>query len=190
MFKSWKFRILFPLIFIGLLVLTKFILWDFVISEGKRVGNLTKISKKGKFWFTKTWEGTLDEGSGDKLTTQFSVSDDVMGKELYAYEGKQVILYYEQHLLGWPRDTTYDVIRWTPKKVTSSESHYDYDDNDELQVSTVMESDTQAAKELSKALFCSLLGSLFKNKELYDQVKAHVKQDNLYLYRQYKKCNE
>ena len=46
--KSWKFKILFPVIVITLLIMAKFILWDFPMSSGKRVGNLTKISKKGK----------------------------------------------------------------------------------------------------------------------------------------------
>ena len=56
--------------------LTKWALFDFNISSGKRVGNLVKISKKGKFIFLKTWEGTLDEGSGDKLTYYFSVKSE------------------------------------------------------------------------------------------------------------------
>ena len=111
--KSWKFKILAPIILLTLIVVAYFILFDFPISTGKRVGNLVKISKKGKV--IKTWEGTIDEGSGDKLTTYFSVKSDKVGQELYDYEGKGVILYYEEYLIGWPEDTNYNVVAWNPK---------------------------------------------------------------------------
>ena len=54
--KSWKFKVFFPLSIIILAILAKFILWDFKISSGKRVGNLTKISKKGKIIIEKIGE--------------------------------------------------------------------------------------------------------------------------------------
>ena len=76
------------LIITGLLLigyLTVWVLFDFNISTGKRVGNLVKISKKGKFIFLKTWEGTLDEGSGDKLTYYFSVKNEKVAQELFSY---------------------------------------------------------------------------------------------------------
>lgn len=177
---SWKWKILFPVIVLTLLVGTKYVLWDFPVSNGKRVGNLTKISKKGKFWFTKTWEGTIDEGSGDKLTTQFSVKSEVLGEELYAYEGKQVVLYYEEHFLGWPRDTKYDIKSWKPK-----------DSNIIVNNTSSSEGlDRELVDEISKTLFCTLLGSLYKDKELYQRVKDFIKKENLYLYNQYQRCNE
>ncbi|MCT4641309.1 MAG: hypothetical protein N4A33_03360 [Bacteriovoracaceae bacterium] len=172
--KSWKFKILFPIVLIVLAVGTKYVLWDLPISSGKRVGNLTKISKKGKL--LKTWEGTIDEGSGDKLTSYFSVKSDKLGEELYKYEGRQVIIYYEEYLVGWPRDTKYNVTSWKPK---------------EMEVMSISNTSTDTmTKELGKTLFCSMLGSLYKNKELYDQVKDFIEEDNLYLYKQYDKCNE
>lgn len=172
--KSWKWKILFPVIVLTILVGTKFILWDFPISNGKRVGNLTKISKKGKF--LATWEGTVDEGSGDKLTSFFSVSDNAIGDELYNYEGRQVIIYYEQYLVGWPRETNYDVVSWKPKDLGSGTME--------------VQSSGEALNLLSKTLFCSLLGAIYNNQELYQQVKAHIKENNLFLYNQVSACND
>ena len=176
--KSWKWRLLFPFILVGLLVLAKYILWNFPVSNGKRVGNLTKISKKGKFWFTKTWEGTIDEGSGDQLTSQFSVKDEGLAEELYKYEGKEVVIYYEQHFLGWPRETNYVVTSWKPKNSMNFSSP-----------TVNMSNNETVAGELSKTLFCSLLGSLYKNEKLYQEVKEFIKNDNLYLYKKYSDCN-
>lgn len=173
-----KIKIVASLIIVALLFLTKFILWDFKISSGKRVGNLTKISKRGKV--LKTWEGTIDEGSGDKLTSYFSVSSDEIGQELYKYEGRQVLIYYSEHLVGWPRDTKYDVISWKPKELEVNHS---------VDITESLENQNNS-KELSKILFCSMLGSLFKNKDLYKEVKDFIKRDNMFLYNQYNKCNE
>lgn len=176
--KSWKFKILFPIILITIAFIAKLVIWDFPVSNGKRVGNLVKISKKGKLF--KTWEGTIDEGSGDKLTSYFSVRNTDLGEELYAFEGKQVVIYYEEYLVGWPWDTKYNVTSWKPQK----------EKNLEVSSSTNNSSGDTAAEVLSKTLFCSMLGSLYKNEELYQKVKDFMKEDNLYLYNQYEKCNE
>lgn len=154
----------------------KWVLFDFNISAGKRVGNLVKISKKGKLLFLKTWEGTLDEGSGDKLTYYFSVKNEKVAQELYSYQGKQVTLYYEQHYIGWPRETNYEIVAWRPKEVESISSS-----SDSLKI---------AVSEVSRTLFCSFLGALFKDKDLYVKVKNFVKLENMYVYKQYDKCNE
>lgn len=177
--KSWKLKILLPVIFITLLILTKFILWDFPVSSGKRVGNLTKISEKGRI--LKTWEGTIDEGSGDKLTSNFSVKDDKLAEELYNYEGKQVIIYYDEYLMGWPRDTKYVVKAWKSKNEMATETSYE---------SSQVSGDSAVISALSQTLFCSLLGSLYKDRELYQKVKEFIKKENLYIYKQYAKCNE
>lgn len=176
--KSWKLKIILPFIIIALLALAKYILWNFPVSTGKRVGSLTKISKKGRF--IPTWEGTIDEGSGDKLTSNFSVKNEELATELYNYEGKQVILYYEQYILGWPRDTNYNITAWKPKD-------FAYQQADQEGYSTNTNNITEV---LSKTLFCSLIGSLFSNPDLYQKVKAHVKENNLYLYNQIDTCNE
>ncbi len=180
--KSWKWKILTPIVLITLIFCTFWVLYEFPVSSGKRVGNLTKISKKGKFYFTKTWEGTIDEGSGDKLTTYFSVSSDELGEELYAYEGKEVILYYEEHFMGWPRDTKYDIMSWKPK--TSS---LGYGDSAASSLGEVEES--SVSRELGKTLLCSFLGSIYQDKDLYSKMKEHIKASNLYLYKQFERCN-
>lgn len=186
--KSWKMKILLPVILVTLLVGGKYILWDFPISTGKRVGNLTKISKKGKFWPFKTWEGTIDEGSGDKLTSYFSVSDDELANELYNYEGKEVIIYYEEYLVGWPRDTKYDVVSWKSKNSTPQMLV----DNGYNQAATLTDETEPSSliDELQKTLFCSFLGSLYSDQDLYQKVKDHVQENNLYLYKQIQRCNE
>lgn len=152
----------------------KWSLFDFNISAGKRVGNLVKLSKKGRFLFLKTWEGTLDEGSGDKLTYYFSVRNEKVAQELYSYQGKQVTLYYEQHFFGWPRETNYEIVAWRPKDQEI------VDDSTSLKV---------AVSEVSKTLFCSFLGALYKDKGLYARVKDFVKSENMYVYKQYDRCN-
>ena len=176
--KSWKWKLLLPVITLTLLVATKYILWDFAVSSGKRVGNLTKISKKGNFY--PTWEGTLDEGSGEGLVSQFSVQSDSIGEELYNYEGRKVIVYYEQYLVGWPRDTTYNIVGWKPKEALAGAV-----DENIIQVA----SGDKALNFLSKTLFCSLLGTLFTDQALYQSVKEHVKKSNIFLYNQFDKCN-
>jgi len=152
----------------------KFVMFDYEISNGKRVGNLTKVSKKGKF--VQTWELTIDEGVGDKLTTFLSVKDDDLAQELFQFEGKQVILFYSEHFMGWPRDTKYVVTSWKPQET-------------KVEI-TPSNGDNKMLGLLEKSLFCSFLGSLRKNSELYEQVKQFMKQDNLYLYKQYQLCNE
>ena len=174
--KSWKFKVLTPIILVSLLVIAKFILFDFAVSSGKRVGNLVKISKKGKI--IKTWEGTIDEGSGDKLTSYFSVKDDKLAQELYDYEDKAVIIYYEEYIIGWPEDTNYNVTSWSPKDSSGDD---DMSESSKVKVSQSI---------LSRTLFCTLLGSIYKNKELYQAVKKHLEENNLYLFKQIDKCND
>lgn len=171
MFKS---KLFYAFLFIALLFLAKWVLWDMEISSGKRVGNLTKLSKVGKIPFLKTWEGTLDEGSGDKLTTEFSIENEELAKELYSYEGKQVILYYTQNVLSFPRETTTKIVSWKPK---------------EAAVVNNPEDQTQAP-QLDHSLFCAMLGAIYKNQDLYQKVKEFIKTDNPYLYYQYEKCNK
>lgn len=159
------------IIFILGLWATKWALWDMKVSSGKMVGHLTHITQKGKIPFLKTWEGTVDEGSGDKLTTYFSVKDENLAKELFTFEGKDVILYYDEHILGWPRKTKLVVFSWKTKKVPAKLA-----ENRPLEI-------------WEKTLFCSFLGSLLPNQDLYHKVKDFIKGQNLFIYNQYKKCN-
>ncbi len=176
---STKFFIL--IFFIAAIVGGKYFVFDYPISTGKRVGNLTKLSLKGKV--LKTWEGTIDEGSGDQLTTQFSVRSDALAKELYGYEGRKVVLYYEEYYLGWPRDTNYNVVSWKPQEDATEKKILEKVAERPLETSP-------ALTLLSKTLFCTFLGTLIKNPELYTQVKNYIKEQNLYLFKQYDVCNE
>ncbi len=174
--KSWKWKIFLPIFLIALLFVGKYILWNFPVSTGKRVGNLTKLSKKGKI--IPTWEGTIDEGSGDKLTSEFSVRDASIAEDIYNFEGREVIIYYEQYILGWPWETKYNVTSWKPKQP------------EQVVAQAIPGNEPEALNILSKTLFCSLLGTLISNNDLYQQVKEHVKETNLYLYNQFEKCND
>lgn len=176
-----KFIIL--LLFIISVVGGKFFAFDYPISNGKRVGNLTKLSLKGKI--LKTWEGTVDEGSGDKLTTEFSVRSDALANELYSFEGREVVLYYEEYYLGWPRDTNYNVTSWKPQEDSTQKEILK-----KVSEQQPVTSSSPALGLLSRTLFCTFLGSLIKNPRLYKEVKDYIKEQNLYLYNQYEVCNQ
>ena len=177
--KSIKFKIILPIVVLTLLFVGKLILWDFPISTGKRSVNLVKLSKKGKI--LKTWEGTMDLGSGDLLTFDFSVRNNELANEMYNYEGKTVSIYYEEYLAGWPWETKYNVVDWSQKNKTKSSAS---------QGKTTVESSSQALSLLNKTMFCSTIGTLYSDQSLYKQVKEHLKKNNLYLYRQIDKCND
>lgn len=156
----------------------KYILFDFAISSGKRAGNLTKISKKGKL--IKTWEGTIDEGSGDKLTSYFSVADDEIGQQLYEYEGRQVVIYYEEHLMAFPYDTKYNVFSWKNKNTG-------FDNQVSINQPSI---NASLLNQIEKTLFCSFIGALRSDRQLYLQVKELIKKNNHYLFQQYDRCND
>ena len=75
-------------------------------SDGSRVGELYKISKKGVFW--KSWEGELklsefnlrkggDDGSN---VFEFSSLSDDLGQKLQALQGRRVKITYRQWLIS------------------------------------------------------------------------------------------
>lgn len=73
-------------------------------SQGNRVGYVQKLSKRG--WLCKTWEGELQlsniPGSAPVLF-QFTVRSDSIAKVIEDAGGKQLQLYYKQHV-GLPTD--------------------------------------------------------------------------------------
>ena len=83
-------------------------------STGNRVGYVQKLSRRG--WLCKTWEGELQlsniPGSAPILF-QFTVRSDSLAKVIEDAFGKQVQLYYNQHV-GVPTncfgDTEYFVV--------------------------------------------------------------------------------
>jgi hypothetical protein len=89
----------------------------FTYSEGNRSGLLQKFSHKGNVF--KTYEGELVLNS---LTTAgtapfssekfyFSVADETLGEKMKNYEGKRVVMHYDQKngALPWRGDTEYIV---------------------------------------------------------------------------------
>ncbi len=94
---------------------------QYTFSRGMRSGKLVKISKKGVF--LKTYEGTLDLGSGDQLTWHFSIHDDKLGDQLVAQSGKNVSLEYRELIFKLFYETKYDVEAW---KLDGVSVDYDY----------------------------------------------------------------
>lgn len=87
-----------------------FAVTQYSFSRGVRSGKLVKVSKKGVL--LKTYEGTLDLGSGDGLTWEFSVHDDVIGEQLVSQTGRFVRLEYRELLYKVFYGTKYDVETW------------------------------------------------------------------------------
>lgn len=162
-------NIYYGIIFLLVSIFTKWLLWDINISSGKLIGTVQQIKQTGKVPFFKNWEGTL-KGSGNPIP--FSVKDNRIGLELLKLEGRPVTLYFNQSLISWPRKTDINITDWKLFKSNENEPNR----SDLLSL-------------FQKTLFCSFLGSLINNKELYQQVKDYIKAQNLFLYNQYQKCN-
>lgn len=106
-----KKNIILSIVVLGLLTTgLGYLFLTYTYSSGHRVGKLVKLSKKG--FVPKTWEGTMDLGSGDQLTWQFSVHKDDVGHELSKHSGKMVRLEYRELLWKVFYETKYDVIAW------------------------------------------------------------------------------
>ncbi|EPZ51102.1 hypothetical protein M902_2567 [Bacteriovorax sp. BAL6_X] len=80
-------------------------------SDGTRSGKLVRITKKGVFF--KTYEGTIDLGSGDRLTWGFSVHDKALGEQLVAQAGKNVKLEYKELFFKFIYETNNVVDGWS-----------------------------------------------------------------------------
>ncbi|OUR97126.1 hypothetical protein A9Q84_12415 [Halobacteriovorax marinus] len=93
-------------------------LLNYNYSNGIRSGRLVKLSKKGAL--VKTYEGTLDEGSGDQLTWNFSIHDTELGEELVKHTGQKVNLEYRELLYKVFYKTKYDVTSWKLLKTPGS----------------------------------------------------------------------
>ncbi|MCK5882927.1 MAG: hypothetical protein KAG61_04500 [Bacteriovoracaceae bacterium] len=93
-----------------IVVLAIVLVLNYGYSSGNRTGKLVKLSKVG--YLLKTYEGTLDLGSGDELTWQFSVHKDKVGDELMQQTGKQIRLHYKEHLFNLFYKSKYNVESW------------------------------------------------------------------------------
>ena len=97
-----------------------FALLNYSYSTGTRSGKLVKLSRKGAIF--KTYEGTLDLGSGDQLTWDFSLHDSEIGEELVKKTGQQVNLEYRELLYKVFYSTKYDVTSWSMLRVAGNEN--------------------------------------------------------------------
>ena len=104
--RHWGKSIIAAVILLPALVFTIWagIALNWSYSEGNRVGYLQKLSRRG--WLCKTWEGEIQlsniPGSAPVLF-QFTVRSDSIAKLLEDAGGKQVQVYYKQHV-GVPTD--------------------------------------------------------------------------------------
>ncbi len=157
MFKFFFYRlkkVLIIILFSSLIGATSYyILFKHIVSEGKAQGVLFKITKRKKLFFIPIWEGTLNISGGK--TFSFAIKDDSIAEEIYKYEGKQIVVFYENPVLSFPsayNDIVYD---WKAIQDSSQE------------VSSIIS-------------LCFLLSSLEKNITLFQQVKEYLEKDNIY----------
>lgn len=96
----------------------------FVKGHGKRMGVVTKVTKRG--WFTQSWEGelfvpseeiTYDSGALIPEVWNFSVSDENVVEELERLIGKNVMVKYNRKFEPLKRETLFDVISVTTNNV-------------------------------------------------------------------------
>lgn len=160
-----------------LLFLTYLIGWQYPVSNGNRSGKLVKITNKGKI--IKTCEGTLDLGSGDNLTWDFSVKDEKTCDQLIQLSGDFVNLSYKQTFFGFPRETKYQITNaWTSDTKIN---------NSNLVNQSSLKKTSHSLE--NKDAFCSLLGSIYEYPEVYKKVKSILQVKNLYLYNKIETCN-
>lgn len=105
------------ILLVGILITT--LAFNYTYSEGTRAGVLMKFSKRG-FVF-KTYEGELNMGGVGNIggtanvnqVWNFSVKEAGVADTLHNYEGKKVILFYQEKLkaLPWQGETNYFVYK-------------------------------------------------------------------------------
>jgi hypothetical protein len=135
-----------------------YLVLNYNYSQGNRVGKLVKLSKKG--FFPKTWEGTLDLGSGDRLTWDFSVHSDELAEKLLKQSGKMVNLEYRELLFKVFYLTEYDVMSF---------SLNDKDEND-------------------KNMFCRFVAVLRKQKSIVELIRPMILEHDRELLEDIREC--
>lgn len=131
-------------------------LLNYNYSNGFRSGKLVKLSRKGAV--IKTYEGTLDLGSGDQLTWNFSIHDKELGEALEKKTGQQVKLEYRELLYKVFYGSKYDVTSWSLLRVAGSEN------------------------------FCRLVNVIKHSRIAVDKVKALVKEYDASLLEEIRDC--
>jgi len=154
-----KFVIILLIVLVLLMVMAWAVL-SFGYSNGVRTGRLVKISQRG--FLLKTYEGTLDLGSGDQLTWSFSVHDDDIGEKLAEHSGEIVRLKYKELLYSLYYGTQYDIISF--EKVRN-----------------------EMDKESN---FCRFVNVIRTNAPLVNSVKEMVMQQDPSLITEIRKCPE
>lgn len=85
-------------------------------SAGDRVGRLVKVASKGAV--AKSWEVTLQEGTGGNRFTEMSILSDEMARCATAYlrAGQLCVVGYRESIVRNPlnRDTNYDIVSLRP----------------------------------------------------------------------------
>ena len=103
--------------FVFAVVVYLLVAFNFSFSEGERVGNIQKLSKKG--WVCKTWEGEMLLITQPGVVAEkfnFTVRDEELVKQMNLSLGSKVALTYEQHR-GIPT-TCFGETEYFAKKIT------------------------------------------------------------------------
>lgn len=101
----WFLLIIFLLIGVGYFAYSQM-----TYSDGRRAGQLIKVSRRGVIF--KTYEGTLNLSPNGMMTAwEFSADDRQVAEKLQQFEGKQITVHYRQRykVFFWQGETEYIV---------------------------------------------------------------------------------
>ena len=101
----WFLLIIFLLVGVGFFVYSKM-----TYSDGRKSGQLVKISHRGIIF--KTYEGTLNLSPNGMMTAwEFSADNRQVADKIQQFEGKQITVHYKQRyrVFFWQGDTDYIV---------------------------------------------------------------------------------
>lgn len=104
-------RVLWIILSVFLLFVAGFFVYSqFTYSDGRRSGQLVKISRRGVLF--KTYEGTLNLSPNGMMTPwEFSADNSQVAEKLQQYDGKMVVVHYKQRyqVFFWQGETEYIV---------------------------------------------------------------------------------
>lgn len=104
-------RIMWLLLIVFLLVVAGYFGYSqMTYSDGRKSGQLVKISRRGVVF--KTFEGTLNLSPNGMMTPwEFSAENNAIAQKLQSFDGKMVIVHYKQRyqVFFWQGDTDYIV---------------------------------------------------------------------------------
>jgi hypothetical protein len=142
----------------------------------------------------------LEHANAKVRTKTFSVSSKELAKELELFVGKEIEIQYEQNYLHLFRPSSYFVVHWSPLNMSAATKsaglinadgmHNQPEHDHDHSLGEFSVEKAQLVDKMEVTLFCSTLGSLYQDKELYDKVKNHLKETNIYIYQQIDRCNQ